>query len=196
LGTNAAKDCTVKISPAKAKELKVKSGDMVGLIGRRRRAAYVTVSVKKGQKGTACEVSLNLAKNLRIRDGDKIKLAPLGGDAEDHERSGDMKLLQVSAPTTVAAATFSPIADSLISLQAGEGGDDISDEELTERFLTPYLNLDQEEKSILVKQGHVLTLQDENGKHLEFMISNVELEGDDESAEEEVEGTHTNIYIV
>mmetsp|Transcript_17437 Transcript_17437/g.31464 ORF Transcript_17437/g.31464 Transcript_17437/m.31464 type:complete len:921 (-) Transcript_17437:60-2822(-) len=185
--TNANKDCTVKISPAKAKELKVKSGDTVGLIGRRRRAAYVTVSVKKGQKGTACEVSLNLAKNLRIRDGDKIKLAPLGADAEDHERSGDMKLLQVSSPTTVAAATFSPIADSLISLQASEGGDDIPDQELTDRFLTPYLNLEQEEKSILVKLGHVLTLQDENGKQLEFMISNVELEGDDESAEEEAE---------
>lgn len=91
-----------------------------------------------------------------------------------------------SKPPSVASVTFSPIDDSLNSLEAGEGGDEISDEELTERFITPYLNVEAEE-SMVIKRNHLVTMRDDNGVSLEFMVTHVELE----SAGDEEEGMYT-----
>ena len=44
---DAATDSIVTISSKKAKELKVKNGDVVALIGRHRRAAYAVAQIKK-----------------------------------------------------------------------------------------------------------------------------------------------------
>ena len=151
------------------------------MIGRRRRASYARVSIGK-QKKTNCGVSANVAGNLRLRNGDKVKVEPLTGETpQDTARSGDMVLLQVSSPPQVMSVTLSPIEDSLNALEAGEGGDEIPDEELTQRFVAPYL----EEKGALVKLGHVLTLRDDNGKKLEFIVTGLTLEGDAEKEEGE-----------
>jgi formylmethanofuran dehydrogenase subunit D len=163
---------TISISPAKAKELSVSDGDAVVLVGRRRKAAYALVKVEKTKKGV-CTVSQNMAKNLRLRDGDKLKVIPMGSE-EDQPRSGDMVLLKHDKPPKVTSVTFSPIEDSLAALEAREGGDTLPDEELMERFVTPYLNLS--EKSAVVKKNSMLTLVDDNGKKLDFMVTHVELE--------------------
>lgn len=142
------------------------------LIGRRRRAAYGRVVISKGKKSTVT-VSQNLAVNLRIRQDDKVKIVPLAGS--DHEdRSGDLVLLKVDKPVAVAAATFSPLEDSLSALEASEGGDEIADEELMERFVGPYT---QDRENALIKKGSVLTLRDDNGKKLDFIVSHVDVVG-------------------
>ena len=165
------------VSPSKAKELGLKEGDDVVVIGRRRRAAYGRVAIEKRKKGV-CTISENLSTNLRLRKGDKLKIEPVAG-AEKEKRSGDMALLDQKAPT-IASVTFSPVEDSLNSLVAQEGGDDIPDEELQSRFVAPYL----ESNNGLLKKGHILTLRDENNKKLEFVINYLHLEGE---SEEEVE---------
>lgn len=154
------------------------------MIGRRRRASYGIIKIKKGKK-SSCTVSANLGNNLRLRDGDKIKVVSLGEHAEDQPRSGDMALLKGS-PSAVASVTFSPVEDSLSSLEASEGGDEIGDDEITERFVTPYVNLEEDDSDALIKKGHVLTLHDDNNKALDFIVTHVELEG---AAEDEEEGT-------
>lgn len=166
------------MSPSKAKELKLKADDVVVVIGRRRHAAYGRVRIAKGKKVTVT-VSQNLASNLRIRQDDKVKLVPLAGS--DHEdRSGDLILLEVDTPAVVAAATFSPLEDSLNALESSEGGDEIAEEELMERFVTPYT---QDRSNVLIKRGNVLTLRDDNGKKLDFMITHVDVAGGPETQE-------------
>jgi hypothetical protein len=173
-------DSTIVLSPAKAKELGLRKGDAVALVGRRRRAAYAKVTIDK-QNNVKCVVSANFAKNLRLRNGDKLKVVPLVGETpKDTERSGDMVLLQVSTPPKATTVTLAPIEDSLKALQNSEGGDDIPEEELTARFVAPYV----EEKGGMVKVGHVLALSDDNGKKLEFMVTEIELEGDKDKIEE------------
>lgn len=131
----------------------------------------------------SCEISRNLSQNLRIRDGDKVKVVKIGSDDTDAEATGDMYILAES-PSTAESVTLSPIEDSLNDLVAIEGGDDIPDEDIAERFVTPYLSLDGAERSIFLKKGHVLTLKDENGSSLDFIVNNVELDvGDEEEAE-------------
>lgn len=148
-------------------------------MGRRRRAAYATVSVAK-QKKTNCGVSKNLATNLRLRTGDKVKVVPLVGETSaDTERSGDMILMQCSTPPEVMSVTLSPVEDSLKSLEASEGGDEIAEDEINARFVAPYM----EERGGMVKRGHLLTLGDENGKKLEFIVTDVALEGEEEKEE-------------
>jgi transitional endoplasmic reticulum ATPase len=169
----------VVISPSKAKELGVKSGDIVVIIGRRRRATYARVAVAKGKKAV-CTISENLASNLRIRKGDKVKVEPLSDKSSDETRTGDMVLLKRSTAPKAASVTFSPVLDSLSSLEAGEGGDELSDEEILSRFVTPYL-----ESNTLLKKGHLLTLRDENNKKLELIVTHMEIE--DEPLEEEAE---------
>ena len=174
------------ISPSKAKELGVKDGDVVVLIGRRRRAAYATVALKKGKKSN-CSLTSNLAGNLRLRQDDKVKIATFSEVSDEDARSGDLLLLKQSSPESVAAATLSPIIDSLQQLQASEGGDEISDDEIKERFLVPYT---EGAEDALIKQGHVLTLRDANGKALEFIVDHVELAGqEDDNAKADDEGT-------
>jgi translation initiation factor IF-1 len=169
----ASTDSTITLSPAKAKELNFKEGDVIMVIGRRRRATYARVHVHKGKTST-CVVSANLAMNLRLRNGDKVKVASLTSDEDEEHKTGDMILFQ-SSPKQVTSVTFSPVEDSLASLESSEGGDEISDDEIMKRFVNPYLNLDN--GTALIKKGHILKMTDDNGKNLEFIVTHVELEG-------------------
>jgi len=173
---NASTDSTVTLTTKKAKELKVSDGDVVAIIGRRRRATYAIASVPSKKKGSNsnCFVSHNLATNIRIRDGDKIKIVAVGKDAADKEdRSGDMTLL-TKEPEVVGSVTYSPVEDSLNSLINSEGGDEIEDEELLDRFVTPYLNVEEDSGAIIAKEGTVITMTDENGKSLDFIVTHVD----------------------
>jgi len=162
-------------------ELNVKEGAFVAVVGRRRRASYARVAIDK-QKKNICGVSSNSAKNLRLRNGDKVKVERLEGETpQETQRSGDMILLQVMNPPKIMSVTLSPVEDSLNALGSGEGGDDISDEELNQRFVAPYLS----EEGALLKLGHVLALKDDNGKLLEFMVTDIALEGEEEKEEDE-----------
>ncbi len=176
---NAATDSIVTISSKKAKELKVKNGDVVALIGRRRRAAYAVAQIKK-LSTSSCQISYNTATNLRLREGDKVKVVPISAAGYEEEVSGDMILLS-QEPSAVSSVTFSPVQDSLNNLQASEGGDTISDEELLERFIQPYLDTSTE-APITTKLGHILYLKDDNDKTCEFIITHL---GDETEDEEE-----------
>jgi hypothetical protein len=173
----AVSDSTIQISPGKAKELGVSTGDVVVLIGRRRRAAYAKVdllSSKEAKKRRlACVVPENLARNLRLRQDDAVKVVPLKDDDEaKSERSGDLVLLASGTNVpALASVTLSPITDSFESLQASEG--EISDEEIQERFVKPYT---EGASSALFKLGSIITLLDDNGRRLDFIVSSVELE--------------------
>ena len=142
------------------------------VVGRRRRGTYGRVSIG-GKKGS-CSLSANMAANLRLRQDDKLKIVPLEAKQGEEERSGDLLLITSSEPAPVNAATFSPIEDSLAALEAAEGGDEISDEEIMERFIRPYTEGDADG---LIKKGHILTLRDDNGKMLEVMVSHLDVEG-------------------
>lgn len=180
----AITDVSISLSPAKAKELGVSDGDFVVLIGRRRKASYAVVTVKKTKK-TICKISENIAKNLRLRDEDKLKVIPLGSE-EDQPRSGDMVLMKHTSPPKVTSLTLSPIEDSLKLLEAREGGDELSDEEIMERFVDQYLDLS--DSSAVVKKDNVLTLKDDDGRSLEFIVTHVELmEADEETEDDEDE---------
>jgi len=176
--TDAGTDYSITISPSKARELGVKSGEVVGIIGRRRRASYVVVNVAKGSKG-AVKLSFNLANNLRVRSTDKVKVVPLEEDSAE-ESSGDMALL-TTQPSVAHSVTFSPVKDSLHSLELSEGGDEIAEEELIERFVKPYLDVDG---SAVLKKGHTITLRDDNNKSLDFTVTHLDTEGDVDDEEE------------
>ena len=122
-----------------------------------------------------------------LQDGDKLKIVPIAEGAEDkEERSGDMVLLTKS-PDVASSVTFAPVEDSYNSLVASEGGDDIEDEELKERFIDYYMNLDEDGDSIVMKEGSIITMVDENNKQLDFIVSHI---GEcDEDEEESDEGT-------
>ena len=187
--TTAKSDCEVTISASKAKELGVSSGDAVVLIGRRRKASYAIVNVSKKAKKESCKVSANLAANLKLRSEDKVKVVPLAAGETDQSRSGDLLLLTKSQVPSVESVTLSPIEDSLNELVAAEGGDEISDEEIQERFVTPYM---EGMDGAVLKQGHVIRLRDENGKKLEFLVSHVDIGGGE--AEEEEAGKQYCVY--
>ena len=178
--TDASTDYSITISPSKARELGVKSGEVVGIVGRRRRASYAVVNVAKGSKG-AVKLSFNLANNLRVRSTDKVKVVPLEEDSAEAS-SGDMALL-TTHPSVAHSVTFSPVKDSLNSLELSEGGDEIAEEELIERFVKPYLDVDG---SAVLKQGHTITLRDDNNKSLDFTVTYLDTEGDVDEDEEDV----------
>uniref|UniRef100_A0A7S4AIK2 Vesicle-fusing ATPase n=1 Tax=Pseudo-nitzschia australis TaxID=44445 RepID=A0A7S4AIK2_9STRA len=185
----AITDSAIMLSAKKAKELGVSNGEVVALIGRRRTATYGRVLVEKKKKvpSSTCTVSENIAKNLRLRKGDKVKISPLTDDSSSDEgtRSGELVLVSAASAPIVESVTFSPIEDSLSSLEALEGGDSISDEEIETRFVAPYL----EESGGVLKRGQVLLLMDEDGRKLEFVVTNVLIEGSssEKSSEEGVE---------
>ena len=153
------------------------------MVGRRRKASYGRIQIQKPKKKTqtsSCTLQENLAKSLRLRKGDKVKVVPLGStlatDEDGTTRSGDMILMEAKSIKPVTSLTLSPIEDSLSSLESLEaGGDSIPDEEIKERFIAPYL----EESGGLLKQGQLLLLTDENGRKLEFLVSHMECEGDE-----------------
>eukprot|EP00535_Pseudo-nitzschia_heimii_P008115 CAMPEP_0197183084 /NCGR_PEP_ID=MMETSP1423-20130617/7405_1 /TAXON_ID=476441 /ORGANISM="Pseudo-nitzschia heimii, Strain UNC1101" /LENGTH=921 /DNA_ID=CAMNT_0042633621 /DNA_START=230 /DNA_END=2995 /DNA_ORIENTATION=- len=177
----AISDSAVVLSSRKAKELGVSNGEVVAVIGRRRTATYGRVSVQKKKKVlvSSCTVSENLAKNLRVRKGDTIKIVPLtdenGSDEGGH--SGELLLVDSDSAPNVESITLSPIEDSLASLEAREGGDSISDDDINERFIVPYL----EDTGGLLKNGQLLLLKDENGRKLEFLVTNLMIEGSNDN---------------
>jgi len=128
-------------------------------------------------------LSENLANNLRLRKGDKVKIVPLTEEthADEGTHSGELKLVDADSAPIVTSVTFSPIDDSLASLEALEGGDSIPDEEINERFIAPYLD----ESGGVVKSGQVLLLRDENGRKLEFIVTNVMVEGAESTEKKE-----------
>lgn len=132
------------------------------------------------------KLSHNLASNLRVRDTDKVKVVPLdGSNAEEFEASsGDMTLL-ASTAEVASSVTFSPVKDSLYSLELSEGGDEISEDEIMSRFLMPYLNMD--EGVVVLKKGHTLVLRDGNKKSLEFTVTHLSIGEDDEVEEAEID---------
>jgi len=90
-------------------------------------------------------------------------------------------LLKNAVPPKVKAVTFSPLEDSLRTLEGSEGGDELSDGEVLDRFVRPYTESDEK---AMVKKGHVLLLRDENGKMLEFVVTHVGLGDKDEEVAE------------
>jgi len=185
----AKADYTITISPSKAKELSLTSSSLAVLVGRRRRASTCHVAIAKRAKST-CVISHNLAHNLRVRKGDKVKLVPLEDDGEDAgDRSGDLSLLVMGRPGKAASVSFSPVEDSVRALERSElGGDEMSEEEIEERFLRVYLDLEGDDGGeVVLKKGHLLTLEDENGKKLDVIVDNVVIEDEDEDEEDEDE---------
>ena len=184
----ASSDYTVAISAAKARELKVKAGDIVAIVGRRRRASYVKVNVVK-MSSDGVKLCWNLATNLRVRDTDKVKIVALQSGSEEDKLygSGDMALLNTQ-PAVAYSVTFSPVKDSLHSLELSEGGDELSDDEIMERFVTPYLNLEEDSEAI-VKVGHTLVLMDGNKKSLAFTVSHLDMAREADSDNEEEVGS-------
>jgi hypothetical protein len=177
--------------------LGVSNGDVVVLVGRRRHASYATVEIAKGGKKSSCLVSQNMAYNLRLRQDDKIKVVVLEKSFEEEEaseRSGDLRLVQ-KQPSLIQSITFSPVEDSLSGLIALEGGDEIPDNVLQARFVTPYL---ENCESAVLKHGHLLVLRDDNGRRLEFYISHISLDipevGD--STDETAEGISLSLFAV
>jgi hypothetical protein len=158
------------------------NGDIVVVIGRRRRASYARIHVDKKlkkSKKTVANVSANLATNLRVRQQDTIKLVPLIGNDPKEARPGELVLLQTTSVSPMASITLNPVEDSLFQLQAAEGGDEISDDELTKRFLNPYFaaaSSDDNNMAALLKTNCVLALTDASGRTLEFMVTNIQLE--------------------
>lgn len=185
--SDAATDYTITISPSKAKELGVKSGDVVAIIGRRRRASYVMVKVAK-MSSSSVGLRYNLASNLRVRDTDKVKIVPLDGNVEDEEAygTGDMALV-TSQPELASSVTFSPVKDSLHSLELSEGGDELSEDEIMERFVVPYLNV-EDAGEIVLKEGHTLVLMDANKVSLEFTVSHLGMGAEDDEVDAEEQG--------
>jgi len=187
---DATTDSKVTITSKKARELGVSSGDVVGVVGRRRRVTYGVVSIfpKKGPSSSSCSIAFNLANNLRVREGDSIKVVPLEDSEEnraamEEERSGDMLLLCRTAEVADNVA-LAPIEDSLNMLINAEGGDEIEEEELIERFVTPYFDMNNG-GGMLVKEGNVVVMRDENGKVLEFIVSSVGIGEETEDDEED-----------
>jgi len=171
----AISDSAVMLSAQKAKELGVSNGEVVAVIGRRRTATYGRVSVQKKKKKVSistCTVSENLANNLRLRKGDMVKIAVLTG-SDEGGHSGELLIVDAGSAPTAESVTFSPVEDSMASLQSLEGGDSISDEDVNARFIAPYL----EESGGLLKSGQILQLRDEDGRKLEFIVTNLMLEG-------------------
>jgi hypothetical protein len=195
----ASSDCAVSLTRTKASELKLKSGNVVAVIGKRRRASYarvVVISDKEGGSGggggggNKAKIGRNLASNLRIRDDDKLRivtlddLASMGEDDDDEHCDGAGSYGLGPRPTAVASSvTFHPLKDSASS------SDEAGDDELSERFVRPYLDSsasDEDGAVALLRQGHVLSLVDESGVVMEFSVGHLDVEGgsdDDEKGE-------------
>ena len=145
-------------------------------MGRRHRASYARVKTDKKLQTSHCSIAPNLAKNLRLRQEDKIKVMPLADNDPKAKRPGELILLQTDTVPTIASITFSPIIDSLNQLQSSEGGDEIPDNDIMERFIEPYV---ASSSNALLKTNSLLVLSDESGKKLEFMVTHIGLESGD-----------------
>lgn len=188
-------DSSITVSRFKAKELGLEPGDFVGLVGRRRRVTYAVIEVnaKKSPKNE-CSVSNNVASMIRIREGDTIKIVPLGRSNETIVyETGEMQLLSIQSerPKRVSSITIAPISDSILALEKSEtGGDEIDDNEIISRFISPYF-----ESGGIVKAGTTLHLVDENGKKLDVQVIQVELEGETKEKKENSENNDDGKFM-
>ncbi len=161
----------------------------MGVIGRRRRASYAVVAVSKNPNA-AVGLSHNLATNLRVRDTDKVKIVPLGREEGFSEATNGDTALLASKPSVASSVTFSPVRDSLHSLELSEGGDELSEEEISSRFVKPYLD---GEGVVVLKRGHTLILRDANGRTLEFTVTHLGVGEEEEKAEEDGETMYLTV---
>eukprot|EP00588_Corethron_pennatum_P025961 CAMPEP_0194316664 /NCGR_PEP_ID=MMETSP0171-20130528/13461_1 /TAXON_ID=218684 /ORGANISM="Corethron pennatum, Strain L29A3" /LENGTH=194 /DNA_ID=CAMNT_0039072987 /DNA_START=148 /DNA_END=728 /DNA_ORIENTATION=+ len=104
-----AGDSTVTLSAGKARELGVRTGAVVLVIGRRRRAAHLRVVVGKG--GTGARLSASCGRSLRVSSGDRVRVVAdfAGGEEEEGPAYG----YAGPEPSGVAEVSFAPVEDSL-----------------------------------------------------------------------------------
>jgi hypothetical protein len=191
----AHSDSGVVISQAKASELKLKDGDLVAVIGKRRRASYARVDVAPRRGGGmargVAKIGRNLASNLRVRDDERLRIVTLDGlpvDVEGGEGGdGNGSYGLGPRPTNAASSvTFHPLRDS-----SSYDADEMSDEMLADRFVRPYLEGGEEVDGVaLLRQGHVLSIADEGGVVMEFTVGHVDVDGkdDDDNEKDGAEG--------
>jgi len=162
---NFLEDNIIIIHSKKACELDISTGDYLKIFGRRRKSSYAVVKIfeKEQYSQSSCQISYNLAINLSTRNGDKIKLINI----DEHKHF----------PKIVRSVSFSPIQDSIQALLISERRKEIPrDYELIERFLIPYLNLEEQNNHTIVNMMQILAIKDENDKTLEFLVSNMDTE--------------------
>lgn len=202
--TNALSDCYITITQSKAHELQLHQGDLVAIIGKRRRCAYVKVNILTDKTTTtklsSVKIGRNLANNLHIRNDDKVRLISINEIEENEAQQQQQQQKESSTtgsgsyglgkrPTIVAKiVTLHPIKDTMSNVD----DDDVSDEELISRFITPYLDsstddVDNDEDVAIMKEGHVLTLTDENGSVMEFTIGKLDIDHDENDDDEKDE---------
>lgn len=220
--TNALSDCYISIAQSKARELRLRQGELVGIMGKRRRCAYVKVNILQTDRTTtttttttssssAVIIGRNLANNLRIRNDDKVRIISVNeieeNENEDQQQQNGSYGLG-KRPTIVAkTVTFHPIKDTM-SNNVDDYDDDVSNEELISRFITPYLesssaddvdNDENENVMAIMKEGHVLSLTDDNGNVMEFTIGKLDVDHDenneDDEEKDETGECSENIYI-
>ena len=70
---------------------------------------FIVLQRRKKMTKTGCKIPFNMAKNLRLRNDDKLKLAVLEKDdsEEKDNRSGDLLLLTQTEVPSVNSVTFS-----------------------------------------------------------------------------------------
>eukprot|EP00520_Triparma_pacifica_P005897 CAMPEP_0118645306 /NCGR_PEP_ID=MMETSP0785-20121206/7428_1 /TAXON_ID=91992 /ORGANISM="Bolidomonas pacifica, Strain CCMP 1866" /LENGTH=872 /DNA_ID=CAMNT_0006537175 /DNA_START=1 /DNA_END=2616 /DNA_ORIENTATION=+ len=151
--TSAEDDSMVTISSKKAEKLGITKGSQVTLIGRRRRTSTCTLKTSSKLSQSACTLSPNLATNLKLDSGDSVKIiSNQGEELEDAEE-----------------VVFSPTIEALGKLEALNGGDELSEEDLTTRFVLPYLTSGPG----TLKVGALLTLYDSQGLSCQFLITSL-----------------------
>jgi hypothetical protein len=217
----AVSDCYISITQSKAKELQLHQGDLVAIIGKRRRCAYVKVNILTTNKTTttgmipksssSIQLGRNLANNLHIRNDDKVRILSIN-EIEQQQEEEDQRQQESTTssssgsyglgkrPTNVAKTiTLHPIKDTLSNVNNDD--EEVSDEELIVRFITPYLdsssttdfininNDENNENVAIMKEGHVLTLTDENGIVMEFTIGKLDIHDDNEDDNDEKDET-------
>ena len=204
--TNAISDCYVSITQSKARELQLHQDELVAIIGKRRRCAYVKVNILQTDRTTTTTtksssviIGRNLANNLHIRNDDKVRIISVNEIEENNEDRQQRRNESSSTttgsgsyglgkrPTIVAkTVTFHPIKDTMSNVD----DDDVSNEELISRFITPYLesstvDVDTDENVAIMKEGHVLSLTDENGSVMEFTIGKLDIDHDENDEDDE-----------
>jgi hypothetical protein len=113
------------------------------------------VKISSKSKANTVTLSRNLAHNLKLDTGDTIKILP--------SQSDDSK------PEPASAVGLSPTEESLNRLESLNGGDELTEDDLTERFIQPYL----ESGNGNLQVGHLLTLRDVDGKTCEFVVNSI-----------------------
>ena len=78
-----------------------------------------------------------------------------------------MILLKYVTPPKVASVTLTPLKDSLNFIATREGGDGFGDDEIMERFVTPYFDLAG--STTVVKKDSIVTSRTAMGRILTLL---------------------------